>query len=156
MSIWRMKHPQANEHGLGHLPGLISEDDPRGAAAQVDENYIGGWHPDSDCTVPDDTLRTFWHRYHPDAPPLQLVAEAQLRDETLRFYSHSQLAIIQPSGSFDVSRVNSRLASISRETVRKALAGLAAYRGTAGNDWMEFHVNNPQIYEVFRSRFQER
>jgi hypothetical protein len=147
MSIWQMKHPQANEHALGCLPGLISEEDPRGAADQVDENYIQGWTPESDCTISGDTLRTYWHR--PDDPPLQLTAEAQLRDETLRFYSQSRLAIFQPNGSFEVSRVSATLAGISRETVHKALAGLAAYQGTAGNDWMEFHEANPQIYEVF-------
>jgi hypothetical protein len=101
MLTWNMKHPQANPDMLGCVPDLISGDDPRAAAVQIGARY--GWDPMPGFAFPDDTLRL---SDEPDDAPWPLIAEAKLRDETLRFYSHAMLAIIQPDGTFEVACID--------------------------------------------------
>jgi hypothetical protein len=88
---------------LGLLPDFLSDRDPRPAAAQIDQNYAhgGGWRPQQGFTLlPSKTLT------YPGDPPLQPVAMTRLRDETLLFYPHAILAIVQPDGAFEVCRVD--------------------------------------------------
>lgn len=101
--IWNSKHPSVTVETLGYLPQMISDDDPRPAAEQFDSNYRhgGGWDafkgfrmlPNGDLSYPGD-------------PPCLLLAETNLRDEVIRFYQHSWVAIIQLDGSFEVSRMD--------------------------------------------------
>jgi hypothetical protein len=42
----------------------------------------------------------------PGDPPLLPIAVTMLRDEEIRFYDHSWLAIVQPDGSLEVARVD--------------------------------------------------
>jgi hypothetical protein len=98
--IWHQKHPHFTAQGLGYLPWIIREDDPRPAKAQIEERYIGGWLPLPGLKVTDKGLE------YPGDPPQRLLAEAELRHETLRFYESEWLAIIQPDGSYEVSRMD--------------------------------------------------
>jgi hypothetical protein len=93
-----LKHPGATALHLGYVPTFLSEDDPRPAAVQINEHYAhgGGWSP----------MRRGAFAALADDPPLALIAEARLRDETLRFYEGSWLSITQPDGSFEVSRLD--------------------------------------------------
>jgi len=43
---------------------------------------------------------------YPGDPILAPLAQAKLRDELIVFYRHALVAIIQPDGSFEVSRVD--------------------------------------------------
>ena len=101
--IWHLKHPQATMEHLGYLPGFLSENDARPAREQIDQNYRhgGGWEPFHGFTMlPNGDLA------YPGDPPCELLAETRLRDEVIRFYHHSWLAVIQPDGSYEISRVD--------------------------------------------------
>lgn len=95
-------HPRADDL-IGIIPEFLSESDPRPAAEQFNERYAhgGGWNPmsgwgrlaDDSLLYPPDEL------YHP-------VAKATLRDETIFIYENAWVAIVQPNGSFEVSRMD--------------------------------------------------
>lgn len=100
---WVMLHPQATIETLGYIPFFISEADPRPAREQFDANYQhgGGWTSFKGFTMlPDGSLS------YPGDPPVPLLAETKLRDEVIRFYLHSWVAIIQPDGSYDIARMD--------------------------------------------------
>ena len=100
--IWTLIHPKMTHEALGFLPGMLSETDPRPAREQLDANYAhgGGWRPLPKFTITDKGL------VYPGDPPLPLLAEALLRDELIRVYVHSWVAVIQPDGSYEVSRMD--------------------------------------------------
>jgi len=85
---------------LGFLPEFLDEEDPRLASAQFNANYIGGWNPFPGFTMEGDTLQ------YPGDPPLVPIAYTKLRDETIIFYPYAFVAIKQPDGTFEVSRMD--------------------------------------------------
>lgn len=99
---WVLKHPDAEAEMLGLLPAFFDEADPRPAKQQLDENYAhgGGWSPFQGFQLTERGLQ------YPDDPPMLLIAEAKLRDETIRLYEGSWLVILQPDGSWETSRVD--------------------------------------------------
>jgi hypothetical protein len=101
---WKMLHPKMTLEALGFIPLFLSEDDPRPAREQLDSNYGhgGGWDSFPGFTMlPDGNLQ------YPDDPPVIALAETTLHDsEIVRFYNHSWVAIIQPDGTFDISRMD--------------------------------------------------
>lgn len=100
---WVMKHPRATIDMLGFIPDFLSEDDLRPAKEQISDNYShgGGWKPIKKFKMnPDGNIQ------YPGDPPLILIAETKLRDELLKFYDGSWLAIIQPDGTFEISRLD--------------------------------------------------
>jgi hypothetical protein len=110
MSPWAVRH--GYDLDLGFIPQFLHTDDPRPAAEQIDENYAhgGGWRPNPNA-VP------FWRISEHDGallyddgdgPPEvhQIVATAELRGEQLHLYESAWCAIIQPDGSFAVSRLD--------------------------------------------------
>lgn len=103
MIKFTLKVPGITGEVLGIVPFFFSEDDPREARDQVHEAYAhgGGWSPFEGFEMLENGNLKF-----PGDPETQLLAEAKLRDETLRFYDHSWLAIIQPSGGFEVGRLD--------------------------------------------------
>jgi hypothetical protein len=101
--IWTFMHPHMTPEILGYIPLMISEHDPRPAREQFDANYQhgGGWQPFSGFTMlPNGNLS------YPGDPPTILIAKTQLREETINFYHHSWVAIIQPDGSFEIARMD--------------------------------------------------
>jgi len=94
---------------MGFIPGWLSEDDPRPAKQQIHENYIhgGGWFPFNGFTMdPETKVLTYpGDEGEPDEKTYPL-AEGKLRNETLVFYEHEWLAIIQPDGSFEIARID--------------------------------------------------
>ena len=100
--IWVMVHPQATPAMLGYLPDMFSEDDPRPAREQADANYRhgGGWRAFRGFTMLLDSLAC------PGDPPMRLIAETRLRDEVIRLYEADWVAIIQPDGSYEISRMD--------------------------------------------------
>lgn len=94
-------HPRASKEMLGYVPEFFSAADPRPAREQIAENYIGGWSPMRGFQVTDDGIR-----YSGGDPIWELVAEAKLRDETIRFYRGAWVGIFQPDGSHEISCVD--------------------------------------------------
>lgn len=85
---------------LGFLPEFLSEDDPRSASEQFDTNYIGGWDP-----MPGFTLSAGGLEY-PGDPPLAPIGFTTLRDEKIIFFPYAFVMIEQPSGAFEVARMD--------------------------------------------------
>lgn len=102
MIDFELKHPRMTHEALGFLPHFLSEANPEKAAKQIDANYQhgGGWNSFKGFTMTERGLE------YPGDPPIVLLAEAQLRDETIRLYQHAWVAIVQPDGSFDVARID--------------------------------------------------
>jgi hypothetical protein len=98
--LWITLHPSMTHESLGFVPGFLDENDPRPAAVQFDRNYIGGWHPMAGFTLESGQL------YYPGDPPLLPLAETRLRDEIIRLYEYEWVVVIQPDGSFQVSRMD--------------------------------------------------
>lgn len=101
--IWKFMHPQATLEMLGHIPSFLNENDPRPAVEQLDQNYRhgGGWSSFLGFTMlPDGNLQ------YSNDPPVRALAETTLRNEIVRFYDHSWVAIIQQDGTYDISRMD--------------------------------------------------
>lgn len=91
----------ANSDLVGFLPDIISPEDPRPAAVQIAENYVGGWRPLPDCTLRADNSFSY-----PGDPISRPLCSATLREELIVLYRYGFLAIIQPDRSFEISRVD--------------------------------------------------
>ena len=102
MMEWHMRHPEMRPDTLGLIPLFLSESDPRPAREQLDEHYQhgGGWRPIPGFSMSAEAL------HYPEDPPFALLAESKLRDETIRFYDCSWVAIVQPDGTFEVCRMD--------------------------------------------------
>lgn len=103
MLVWTPKHPKAHPDMLGFIPDFLSEEDPRPAREQFDQNYAhgGGWkHFEGFKMLPNGNLK------YPGDPPVALLLETKLRDEIIRFYDCSWVTITQPDGSFEVCRMD--------------------------------------------------
>lgn len=105
--IWIRKHPRASLHTLGYIPEFLDETDSRPARDQFNTAYGhgGGWRPFKGHTMVEDTNGTGTLQY-PGDPPMLLLFETQLREETIRVYQHAWVAIIQLDGSFEVARLD--------------------------------------------------
>lgn len=100
MLNWIPKHPEARFEMLGYIPQFLDERDPRCAKDQINANYQGGWSP-----MQGFEMREHGIKYHGD-PLTPLLFETHLRNETIRFYDCAWVAIIQPDGSFEISRLD--------------------------------------------------
>jgi len=97
--LWTPKHPQARIETLGLLPMMFSENDPRPAREQLHSGYEhgSGWQSFKGFTMlPNGDLQ------YPEEPPIKLLFETRLRHETIRLYQYGWVAIVQPSGEFEV------------------------------------------------------
>jgi hypothetical protein len=101
--VWELLHPEMTIGHLGFLLDWLDTDDPRSASDQIDAHYQhgGGWFPFKGHRLADDNSLQY-----PEDPPLQPLAQAQLRDELVVLYQHSWVAIIQKDRSFEVARID--------------------------------------------------
>lgn len=100
---WKLLHPKASLEMLGFIPHFLSEANPQRAREQLHNAYAhgGGWLPLSGWSLlPDGRIQ------YPGDEPVLALAETKLRDETIRVYLHAWVAIIQPDGTFEVSRMD--------------------------------------------------
>jgi hypothetical protein len=99
--IWIVFNPRVD---LGYLPGLLTNEDPRSVSEQLNEKYShgGGWRPMQGWTLDKESMTL----YYPGDPPMRPLATSQLRSETLWFYQHDTLCVVQSDGTFEVSRVD--------------------------------------------------
>jgi hypothetical protein len=99
--IWVAKHPQFHPEMLGFIPMFLNERDPRPAVEQFNTNYQSGW-----LAQPGFTMAANGNLLYPGDPPLELLCEAQFRDELIRFYNYEYVAVVQPDGSFEACRMD--------------------------------------------------
>ncbi|MBU2051483.1 MAG: hypothetical protein KKH61_21240 [Gammaproteobacteria bacterium] len=88
---------------LGIIPLFLDDADPRPAKEQLDEKYAhgGGFrHLEGFKMLPNGDLK------YPGDEPTRFLAHTYLRDEKIIFYEHAWVAIVQPDGSFEVSRLD--------------------------------------------------
>ena len=99
---WEFHHPKMTYAHLGMLVGWLDEEDPKGAAEQLDSHYpYGGFkqYPISGFKqVREKCLK------YPGDPLLCPLATTTLRDETVCFYPSELVAVWQKDGSFIVAR----------------------------------------------------
>ena len=102
--VWQALHPKLTPEHLGFLPGFLDADDPRPAREQIDASYQhgGGWQPFEGFKFDPGRLTL----KYPGDPAFKAIAMTTLRDETLYFFDHDWLLILQPDGVWEVARVN--------------------------------------------------
>lgn len=89
----------------GYIPQMLSLLDPRPAVEQLNENYAhgGGWHDFQGFTlVPGDEPKLTY----PGDPPTHAIAYWELRDELIILFENSWVAVVQPNGSYRISRMD--------------------------------------------------
>lgn len=103
MIEFEMKHPRATMDHLGFIPFFLSENNPASAKEQIDASYAhgGGWRTHHGWTMKSNGALSF-----PGDPDLRVIAEAKLRDEIIRVYEMSWVAIVQPNGEYEVARID--------------------------------------------------
>lgn len=106
LNVWNLLDPRTTAEHLGYLPYLIGTQFPGTVAEQLRENYAhgGGYMPfggDKWKLDPKTHVLTY-----PEDDPFEPLAMTKIRDETLYFYNYAILAIVQPDGSFVVTRVD--------------------------------------------------
>lgn len=99
-TLWTLLHPKATYASLGYIPQFLNVDDPRPAKEQFQTNYIGGWNPFQGFQKTPQGLK------YPGDPLMVLIASTQLRQETITFYDGAWVAITQPDGSYEISRMD--------------------------------------------------
>ena len=94
----------------GYIPTFLSEEDPRPARDQFNENYAhgGGWMPFKGCKL--HTGGTMALTY-PGDPPLYPVASAVLHPnsahpERIFVYPYAWVLILQDDETWEVSRMD--------------------------------------------------
>lgn len=90
---------------VGFTPEFLSTDDPDDAVTQLDKHYGhgGGWHDFSGFTFNDGAEPTLTY---PGDPPTLAVAWWKLRDERVILFDSAWVAVVQPDGSFRISRMD--------------------------------------------------
>jgi len=102
-----------NLHAVGAIPFFLRENDPRPAREQFAERYAhgGGWSPFEGFALsvreaPEGTRQGAYAIQYPDDPPYFELARAKLREELILVFPHAWVAIVQPDGSFEISRMD--------------------------------------------------
>jgi len=95
----------ALEYAVGLIPTFLSESDPRPAREQFNTAYAhgGGWRPFKGFRIID---RAFPSIQYPGDSALPPVARAQLRDEEIFIFPYAWVMILQPDGSYEISRMD--------------------------------------------------
>ena len=93
---------QTHYDSLGYIPRFLVSDDPRPARVQFDQSYLGGWYKMEGFTLNPKTMSL----KYPGDPPLLPLAVAELGYEKIYVYPHAWVLILQPDGSFEVSRLD--------------------------------------------------
>lgn len=101
---WELLHPRMLPEYLGYLPSWLTSDDSDSASQQIDKHYRhgGGWQPFKGFSM---NPKTYTLTY-PGDPPMSPLARARLRNETILFYDHSWIGVVQSDGSFEVARID--------------------------------------------------
>lgn len=105
MTAFVFFHPKAGPEHLGLWPAIFDAADPRPAAEQANDRYShgGGWSPMRGFKLTEKRELCY-----PGDPALEPFASCflPLTAETLFFYPHAQVAIVQADGSFEAGRMD--------------------------------------------------
>jgi len=106
-TIWYMRKNHSPEE-LGILPQFINELDTRDAVSQIDTAYSrgGGWMDFEGFTLKHHADLLPSSITYPDDPPYFEIARAKLRDETILFFPHAWVVVVQLDGTFRVARID--------------------------------------------------
>ena len=91
---------------LGLIPSFLDDDDPRPAKEQFNERYAhgGGWRSMKGFdNKSDDGLMVLQYPGDADLYPIAFWA---FRDELVVVYPYGMVAIFQPGGEYEVSRMD--------------------------------------------------
>lgn len=86
----------------GYIPNFLDEDDPRPAAEQFHANYVSGWSSFKRFKFNKDTLTLTY----PGDPPTRAISAMGFRNEIIYLFESSWVVIVQPDGTWDVSRMD--------------------------------------------------
>lgn len=89
---------------LGFLPLIISPNLAGTVKEQIENGYShgGGYHPMDGWTFDPKTKAI----KYPGDPPYHALCSLQVRDETVYVYHDAWVCIVQPDGSFAVTRMD--------------------------------------------------
>ncbi len=106
MKGWALIDKRMTMDHLGAIPLLISQDDPRPLKEQIDDNYAfgGGWRCGGFGKFAFDQA-TATAKYPGDCP-MKPLARFLCRDETLYFYDHAIVAVVDAQGTAEFSRMD--------------------------------------------------
>lgn len=107
MTTWVALDKRFHPSQLGFLPDILLSNDKRTVREQLEDRYAhgGGWRPFPEGHFKLNRM-TMTLKF-PGDPLFKPIAFTQIGDETVVFYPNcSLLAIIQPDGKFEVSRVD--------------------------------------------------
>jgi hypothetical protein len=98
------RYPEA----AGILPEFFDPADPRPAKAQFNDAYShgGGWHDFQGFKLRNWEAQDEASIVYTGDPPMRELARGKLREETLILFEGEWLAIVQPDGSFAISRAD--------------------------------------------------
>lgn len=115
--IWELTHPNATIDHLGMLPVWFNLSDERPALEQADSGYNQtagvGFHPQKGFTLKKDAETELFSLQYGEPsdddddeadPPLEEIARAKLRDETIVLFDAEYVGIIQEDLSFVAAR----------------------------------------------------
>jgi len=98
---WQMMDSRMTMEHLGLIPFFLMVDDPRSAREQFDARYVSGWNPTTGFKLSrDHSIR------YPGDPPLRPLAMCKLRDETIFFYRHAWVLVLQKDGTYEACRMD--------------------------------------------------
>jgi hypothetical protein len=105
LTTWISLDPYFSPQGLGFLPDILLADDKRSVREQLDDRYAhGGGYRDRNFTKfrLGKNMALHW----PGDPPQHPLAATLINDELVVFYSHAMLLVMQPDGTWKVTRVD--------------------------------------------------
>jgi hypothetical protein len=105
MTLWLALDKRFRPEQLGFLPEILTDSDPRSVKEQLEDRYAhgGGWRPITGMHMNPETRVM----YFPGDPPFKPAALTEIGEEVVIFYPLcSLLAVIQPDGSYQVTRVD--------------------------------------------------
>jgi hypothetical protein len=98
-------HPSMSiEDIVGNIRYFASESHKDKLSEQFDKAYSfgGGWRPFPGFTMDkDDGTITY-----PEDPPFKPLAVSKFREQTVYVYNYGWVAIVEPDGSFEISRMD--------------------------------------------------
>ena len=105
LDIWAGLDPRFNMSWLGFLPDILTNEDPRSVKEQLEDRYAhgGGWRSIPGMKFNPKT----WVMRFPGDSPFKPAAFTKIGSEMVIFYPNcSLLAIVQPDGTYEVTRVD--------------------------------------------------
>lgn len=101
---WLLLDRRYGFDALGYIPDWISADSSEPVSKQINDRYGhgGGWRPFGGLTLnkSNNTLN------FPGDPPMKPIAMAVLHGETILFYPHAWVLVLQKDGKFEASRID--------------------------------------------------